>query len=59
MNTDLALPSLVFVPQPFHEDAVHPLACPACWHLTAVWLGKSVARCEVCGERFEVAPRIA
>ena len=40
MNTDPVVPPLLFVREPAHEDAVHPLACP-------VWLGEPTARCEV------------
>jgi hypothetical protein len=53
------VPPLVFVEDPVHEDAVETLVCPVCWRVTAVWLGKPMAKCEVCERCFDAAPGVA
>ncbi len=55
MIPDPAVPPLLFVPVPDHVDAIEALACPACWNVTAVRLGKPTAKCEVCEQRFATA----
>jgi hypothetical protein len=53
-------PPLVYVEgNLIHDDTIHQLVCPRCWNVTAVWLCKPTAQCEVSEERFDVAPGVA